>query len=134
MSHRFYRPAVEQLAEDYDVADEAMTAMALSVLEGHITVAEGELLLAEIAGQIKARARRWAAEVLPTVVADARFVATERVGPVLADDSTVQKAALEVHVLNLVDSLENVAEQMARDARFQVRQGMLIRAEEQIGA
>lgn len=135
MSHQDYAPAARQLEGDFRLAEEALTQAALSALRGRITLAEAESAIDAIVGELAERSTGWALAVLPTVAEDAQEYVAERFGVALTSRASVRvRAMVELSTLNLSESLSNAAQQMGRDARFLLREGLQIKAEEAISA
>lgn len=132
MSHRDYTEMVETQAEMFDAADETLTTAAIAALEGTITMEEAEAIISGVVTTLNESSAAWVDAVLPAVVADAAATASGRFPSLPADDAGEQQAALELASLELTETLANTAEQMARDARRQIRDGLRVRMEEEV--
>lgn len=134
MAHPDFTALVEDHAEDFDAADEALTQAAIGILDGSITPAGGEIQMDAILDELRTQSTEWVLSVLPAVAADAQETVDQNLGSVglPADDSVEQAAALELSSLELIETLHNTADQMGRDARRQVREGLRIKMEEEL--
>jgi len=135
VSHRDYTDLIDQHTDEFDAADEAMTSLAIAALEGKVSMAEAEDQMTAVVLELQARSTQWVLSVLPAVALDAVSTATRRLGTAgitSLDDTTEQRAALELSQLELMEALHNAAEQMARDARRQIRDGLRVRMEEEM--
>ena len=139
VSHRDFKDFVDGHAGEFGAAAEAMTDIIVSVLENRVTLQDADAQLSALVEETQRRSTQWAMSVLPAVVdhataqtdaalsSEASFASEAKV----ADDSTDQAASLELAILELEEALHNIAHQMARDARGQIREGLRIEVEEQ---
>ncbi len=65
IAHKDYDDEIEDLAEDFDAAEEGLLAVLLAVIAGRIAEALGLSQVAAIADDLKSRSAAWVAQVIP---------------------------------------------------------------------
>ena|SRR5215216_6648242 len=132
MSHRDFQELVDGHAEEFGAAAEAMTQTVLAVLENRTPVLEADALISTLITEMQQSSTQWVRSVLPAVARHATEETDSALSAQAEDDAGAQLAALELASLQLEEALHNIAQQMARDARRQIRQGLQIEIEEQL--
>ena len=137
VSHRDFQELIEGHSEEFGAAADALTEIVLGVLGDRITPQDAEGQLFSLVADMQRRSTQWVMSVLPAVVTHATAQTDSELGSEpseSAPDAVEQAVALELASLKLEEALHNIAHQMARDARQQIREGLQIELEEQLVA